>query len=60
MAQLIAWPYVPMGEDMFTSPGDDLIVLPAGTIDELYRAARRGLIDVDVCEAVFDAVYGRG
>ncbi|RJF44925.1 LysR family transcriptional regulator [Actinomyces sp. 2119] len=57
VAQLVAWPYVPAGE-MRTSPGDDLMVVPEGTVQDLFRAERAGLIDVGMCEAVLDALYG--
>ncbi|WP_218973401.1 Fic/DOC family protein [Actinomyces wuliandei] len=57
VAQLVAWPWVPAGE-MRTSPGDDLMVVPEGTVQDLFRAERAGLIDVGMCEAVLDALYG--
>ena len=57
MAQLVAWPYASAG-DMRTSPGDDLMVWPQGTTQEVMEAEADGLIDSDMCEAVLDAVHG--
>lgn len=57
IAILVAWPYEPVG-DIFTSPGDDIMVIPEGTIHELFRAETDGLIDTDMCEAVRAGRHG--
>ena len=57
IAILVAWPYEPVG-DIFTSPGDDLMVIPEGTIHELVDAQMAGLIDVDLRGAVLETRYG--
>ena len=54
IATLSTWPYTPAG-DIRTSPGDDIIVIPEGTIHELYNAQLSGLIDSDMRQAVREA-----
>lgn len=52
---LTAWPYEPAG-DMHTSPGDDLIIIPEGSIHDLSDAKWDKLIDADMRETVLDAL----
>ena len=51
---LSTWEYVDTPGTL-SEPGDDIMLLPQGSIYDVALAHRHGLIDDDMCEAAFDA-----